>query len=89
MKVKEWGIRKMKTRWGTCNREARRIWVNLELAKKPPSCLPFIVVPEMIHLIERHHNERFRELMDEVLPPWRQYRDQLTHSPLSHQSWRY
>lgn len=87
--VKEWGIRKMKTRWGTCNREARRIWVNLELAKKPPSCLEFIVVHEMVRLIERHHSERFRELMDEVLPPWRQYRDQLTHAPLSHQSWRY
>lgn len=87
--VKDWRIRKMKTRWGTCNREAGRIWVNLELAKKPRSCLEFIVVHEMVHLLERHHNERFRDLMDSALPHWRQYRDQLNRAPLSHQSWHY
>lgn len=89
VQVTEWGIRKMKTRWGTCNREARRICVNLELAKKSPACLEFIVVHEMVHLIERHHTDRFRELMDEALPPWRQYRELLNRAPLSHQSWRY
>jgi predicted metal-dependent hydrolase len=87
--VKKWGIRKMRTRWGTCNREAGRIWVNLELAKKPPSCLEFIVVHELVHLVERHHNDRFRELMDEALPAWRQYRELLNRAPLSHQSWQY
>jgi predicted metal-dependent hydrolase len=89
VQVRQWGIRKMRTRWGTCNREAGRIWVNLELAKKPPSCLEFIVVHELVHLVERHHNDRFRELMDEALPTWRQYRELLNRSPLSHQSWRY
>jgi predicted metal-dependent hydrolase len=89
VQVKKWGIRKMRTRWGTCNREAGRIWINLELAKKSPSCLEFIVVHELVHLIERHHNDRFRELMDEALPAWTQYRDLLNRAPLSHQSWRY
>lgn len=78
VQVRKWGIRKMRTRWGTCNRDAGRIWVNLELAKKPPSCLEFIVVHELIHLVERHHNDRFRELMDEALPAWKQYREVLT-----------
>ena len=60
VKVNEFGVRKMKTKWGTCNPEGRRIWVNLELAKKPQECLEYIVVHEMVHLLERHHNERFR-----------------------------
>ena len=89
VQVNEWGIRKMKTRWGTCNREAGRICINLELAKKPPSCLEFIVVHELVHLIERHHNDRFRELMDHALPSWKQRRELLNSAPLSHQSWRY
>jgi predicted metal-dependent hydrolase len=89
VQVKEWRIRKMKTRWGTCNREAGRIWINLELAKKPPSCLEFIVVHEMVHLLERHHNEHFRDLMDATLPRWRLYREQLNRSPLRHEDWKY
>ncbi|MDE0285491.1 MAG: SprT family zinc-dependent metalloprotease, partial [Gammaproteobacteria bacterium] len=55
-------IRKMKTRWGTCNSRARRIWLNLELMKKPASCLEYVVVHELVHLLERKHNNRFREL---------------------------
>ena len=57
-------IKQMKTRWGTCNQAARRIWLNLELAKKPAPCLEYIVVHELVHLIERSHNDRFLELMD-------------------------
>src|SRR5216117_3474716 len=87
--VSEWGIRRMKTRWGTCNARARRIWLNLELAKKPPSCLEYILVHEMIHLRERHHNARFRELMDNVMPQWRVWRDILNRSPLAHEDWTY
>lgn len=87
--VEQWGIRKMKTRWGTCNTEARRIWLNLELAKKPTSCLEFILVHEMVHFLERHHNERFRELMDRLMPQWRMHREELNRSPLSHESWTY
>ncbi len=89
VKVREWGIKKMKTRWGTCNMSARRIWLNLELAKKPPSCLEYILVHEMVHLLERHHNERFRECMDRVMPQWRLYRAELNRTPLSHESWSY
>ena len=62
--VAKCGIKKMKTRWGTCNTDARRIWLNLELAKKPASCLEYILVHEMVHLLERNHNDRFRAYME-------------------------
>ncbi len=87
--VAEWGIKKMKTRWGTCNVDARRIWLNLELAKKPALCLEYILVHEMVHFLERHHNARFRELMDRLMPPWRLHREELNRSPLSHEDWDY
>jgi len=87
--VAEWGIKKMKTRWGTCNSNVRRIWLNLELAKKPTSCIEYILVHEMVHFLERHHNERFRELMDRFIPQWRLYRDELNQSPLAHEEWDY
>ncbi|MFA6223186.1 MAG: SprT family zinc-dependent metalloprotease [Desulfomonilaceae bacterium] len=72
-----WRIKKMKTRWGTCNRKARRIWLNLELAKRPMDCLEFIIVHELTHLIERRHNDRFKAYMDHFMPLWRVYRDEL------------
>lgn len=87
--VNEVRIRKMKTLWGSCNINAKRIWLNLELAKKPKSCLIYVLVHEMTHLLERHHNDRFRELMDSFLPQWRTYRDQLNAAPLAHENWRY
>lgn len=87
--VSEWGIKKMKTRWGTCSIEARRIWINLELAKKSPECLEYIVVHEMVHLLERHHNERFTALMDRFLPNWRLMRDALNREPLAYEHWDY
>ncbi len=71
VKVAEFGIKKMKTRWGTCNPKARRIWLSLELAKRPIECLEFIVIHEMTHLLERKHNKRFFALMDQFLPSWR------------------
>ena len=82
-------IRKMKTRWGSCNEAARRIWLNLELAKKPPNCVEYVLVHELVHLLERKHNDRFRELMDEFLPAWRARRDQLNRAPLAHANWVY
>jgi predicted metal-dependent hydrolase len=85
----EWGIKRMKTRWGTCNPDAGRIWLNLELAKKPPSCLEYILVHEMVHLLERHHSERFRELMDRLMPQWRMHRQELNRAPLVHEDWGY
>ena len=87
--VEDLRIRKMKTRWGTCNIEAKRIWLNLELVKKPVSCLEYIMVHEMVHLRERTHNERFRTLMDQLLPQWRLHRDVLNQAPLAHEAWRY
>ena len=71
VKVPEFGIKKMKTRWGTCNRKAGRIWLNLELAKKPPDCLEYVVVHEMTHLLEKNHNKQFYSLLDEFYPHWR------------------
>lgn len=87
--VEDVRIKKMKTLWGSCNAEAKRIWLNLELAKKPSSCLVYILVHEMVHLLERHHNDRFRELMDNFIPQWRAYRDELNRAPLAHEDWRY
>ncbi len=81
--VSAWGIRKMKTRWGSCNTTARRIWLNLELVKKPLPCLEYVVVHEMVHLLERRHNDRFRAYMDAFLPQWRLLRDELNRAPLA------
>lgn len=72
----------MKTKWGTCNIQAKRIWLNLELAKKDKHCLEYVVVHEMTHLLERHHNARFMELMDKFMPNWRFYKDELNRAPL-------
>ena len=87
--VNEVRIKKMKTLWGSCNIEAKRIWLNLELAKKPNVCFVYVLVHEMVHLLERHHTDRFRELMDRFLPQWRTYRDELNRAPLAHENWRY
>ena len=89
VRVNEFGIKKMKTKWGTCNPDARRIWVNLELSKKPKECLEYIVVHEMVHLLENHHNERFMALMDDMLPKWRSLRDDLNRLPVKHEEWEY
>lgn len=80
-------IRRMKTKWGSCNSQARRIWLNLELAKKPVATLEYVLVHELVHLHERHHNQRFVELMDQTMPTWRLRRDELNRIPLSHESW--
>lgn len=84
-----WGIRRMKTKWGACSVDARRIWLNLELAKKPVQCLEYIIVHELMHLVERHHNDRFVSLMDRHLPRWRHHRTVLNEAPLGHAEWTY
>jgi predicted metal-dependent hydrolase len=89
VKVNEFGIKKMRTKWGTCNTEAKRIWLNLELAKKPLECMEYIVVHELIHLLERNHNQTFVKHLDEFLPKWRFYRDELNRLPFRHTDWRY
>lgn len=87
--VDEWRIKRMKTMWGSCNIAARRIWLNLELAKKPHVCLEYILVHEMVHLLERQHNARFQQLMDQFMPQWRLRRDLLNTAPLAHEDWHY
>ncbi len=87
--VNEFGVKKMKTKWGTCNRKAKRIWLNLELAKKPVECLEYIVVHEMVHFLERKHNERFISLMNEFMPKWKFYKDELNRLPVRHENWNY
>ncbi len=89
VQVADWGIKRMKTKWGSCNANARRIWLNLELAKKPVQCLEYILVHELMHLLERHHNDRFMALMDKHMPAWRLCRDELKQMPLGHEAWSY
>ncbi|MCY3688685.1 MAG: SprT family zinc-dependent metalloprotease [Gammaproteobacteria bacterium] len=89
VEVRELRVKRMKTLWGSCNSQARRIWLNLELAKKPPACLAFVLVHEMVHFHERRHNERFYALMDAAMPQWRTYRDELNSAPLAHEDWKY
>lgn len=89
VKVNDWGVKQMRTKWGACNIEAGRIWLNLELAKKPPICMEYIIVHELVHLLERHHNDRFVGYMDRFMPKWRLYRDQLNQLPVAHEDWGY
>ena len=84
-----WGVKKMKTKWGSCNTDSGSIWINLELAKKPAECLEYILVHELVHLHERTHNNSFRKWMDELLPDWPQRRALLNSSPLAHEDWAY
>ena len=74
VRVAEWGIKRMRTRWGTCNIRARRIWLNLELVHYDEECLEYVVVHEMAHLLERLHNDRFKRILDQVMPDWRAVR---------------
>lgn len=89
VKVEACTIKQMKTKWGSCNIEKKRILLNLELAKKPIRCLEYILVHEMIHLLERNHNDRFRNCMDKFLPNWKQIKDELNKIPVSHADWSY
>ena len=89
VKVEQFFVQRMKTRWGSCNHAARNIRLNTELAKKPPRCLEYIVVHEMAHLLEPTHNARFVALMDQFMPNWRYYRDELNRLPVRHEKWVY
>jgi hypothetical protein len=89
VEVADWHVKKMKTKWGSCNVGAKRIWLNLELAKKPLECLEYILVHELVHLLERKHNERFLSHMDKFMPNWRERRDLLNQLPLAFENWLY
>jgi predicted metal-dependent hydrolase len=89
VKASNWGIRQMRTKWGSCNTDTKKIWLNLELAKKPTICLEYILVHELVHLLERNHNEQFVKYMNEFMPKWRLYRDELNNLPVAHNDWGY
>jgi predicted metal-dependent hydrolase len=89
VRANEFGIKRMKTKWGTCNQKAKRIWLNLELAKKPIQCIEYITVHELVHLIERKHNDTFIALMNKFMPQWKHYKEELNRFPLSHEEWGY
>lgn len=89
VKVEDWKVKQMKTKWGSCNIQKKRIWINLELAKKPEHCLEYIIVHEMVHLLERHHNEKFLFHMNTHLPIWRKLKSELNKLPVSHAEWSY
>lgn len=84
-----WGIKKMKTKWGSCHSVTKRIWLNLELAKKPVSCIEYILVHELVHLLEPSHNAHFAALLGQFLPNWTSRRDELNALPVKHESWHY
>ena len=89
VKVRQFSIRRMKTRWGSCTPKTGRIRVNTELAKKPRECLEYLIVHEMVHLLEPTHNARFSALLDRFLPDWRRRRELLNQLPVRCEQWRY
>lgn len=87
--VAQFYVQKMKTKWGSCNPELGHIRLNSELAKKPRECLEYILVHELLHLLEPTHNALFKQLLDDLLPHWRARRDELNRAPLAHEHWTY
>lgn len=89
VRVNQVFVQSMKTKWGGCNPRTRSIRLNTELAKKPKECLEYILVHEMVHMLEPTHNERFVALMDQYKPRWRFYRNTLNALPVRHEDWIY
>lgn len=87
VKTNYWAIKQMKTRWGSCNHKRARVLINLELAKKPISCVEYVVVHELIHLIEKKHSEIFVSVMTKSLPKWKSLKDELNRFVLSYEEW--
>jgi predicted metal-dependent hydrolase len=89
VRVEHLYVQRMKTKWGSCNTPARHIRLNTELAKKPPECLEYIVVHELVHLREPTHNAQFVAMMDRWMPHWRDRRDMLNRLPVRNEHWDY
>jgi len=87
VKLSELRIKAMKTRWGTCNTKAKRIWLNTELAKKPIEHIEYVLIHEMVHLLERRHNQKFKAHMDKFLPQWKHLKKELNRSALRNVEW--
>lgn len=84
LSCKHWDIKKMRTRWGSCNIEKRKILLNLELAKKPRHCLEYVIVHELMHFFERNHNDNFKGLLDKFMPNWKTYKRELDNLPVAY-----
>ncbi|WP_020072847.1 M48 family metallopeptidase [Faecalispora sporosphaeroides] len=82
--AEDFRIKNMRTRWGTCNIDKRRIWINLQLAKKPMECLEYVVIHELVHLVEKNHTHRFRALVEEFCPTWKEVKKILATMPLDY-----
>ena len=82
-------VQRMKTKWGSCNPQSRTIRLNTDLAKKPRECLEYILVHELLHIIEPTHTARFQTLLQKYMPKWQSYRQTLTRLPVRHESWEY
>jgi len=89
VKVERLFVQRMKTKWGSCTPKSRSIRLNTDLAKKPRECLEYILVHEMVHLLEPTHNARFVSLMDSFVPKWQFYREALNRLPVRHEHWDY
>ena len=82
-------VQRMKTKWGSCNPRKRNVRLNTDLAKKPRECLEYILVHEMVHILEPTHNTRFVALIDRLMPQWRARREELNRLPVCHEKWTY
>jgi len=89
VKVERFYVQRMKTKWGSCNHRARTIRLNTDLAKKPPECLEYLIVHELVHILEPTHNARFIALMNHHMPKWRSHQQTLNRLPVRHESWGY
>lgn len=88
VKVSAYFLQRMKTKWGSCNQRAGSIRLNTDLAKKPKDLLEYVVVHEMLHLLEKTHNERFVLMLSRHYPTWREARAELNELPLTAEVWR-
>jgi predicted metal-dependent hydrolase len=84
VKAKKWQVKNMRTKWGTCNILQKRIWLNLQLAKKTPECLEYVIIHELVHLLEKSHNDIFKAYMDQFYPNWRLVKANLNEQMLDH-----
>ena len=84
VEAKEWQVKNMRTKWGTCNIQAKRIWLNLQLAKKTPECLEYVIIHELVHLLEKNHNDIFKKYMDKFYPNWRIVKTHLNEQVLDY-----
>lgn len=89
VQTNDFRVKKMRTKWGSCSVKAKRIWLNLELAKKPKNCIEYIIVHELVHLLEQSHNEIFISYMNKFMPQWKHHREELNSLPFRHLDWKY